>query len=301
VCSARRRELELSQAPTFAADENLSAARRRLGAALATGGKEPADLEARLLVEAATGLNALDLLMRGDEKLGAAADRLTGFAARRLAGEPVNRIIGKTNFFGLDLAVAPDVLDPRSDTEILVEAALEMLARDGLNNPKILDLGIGSGAILCALLDSRSDAFGVGVDLSAQACASATHNLARCGLASRAAVIRGDWTAALAGTFDLIVSNPPYIEHAELSELDQEVRDHDPVLALDGGPDGLAPYRLLANELRRLLRPKGGACLEIGWRQAAGVSAILSDAGWSGVSCRRDHAGRDRVIVVKAA
>lgn len=279
----------------------MSAARRRLSAALAAGGKQPAELEARLLLETATGLNALALLMRGDEKLGSGAGVLTDYAARRLAGEPVSRITGTTNFFGLDLQVAPNVLDPRADTEVLVEAALELLARSGVVSPRLLDLGVGSGAILCALLDARPDAFGVGVDISAWACRAAQQNLARCGLGDRSQVIRGEWTSALAGPFDLIVSNPPYISHAELRELDAEVRDHDPLLALDGGVDGLAPYRRLAPELKSLLTPRGAACFEIGWRQAADVTEILRQAGWGPVERRRDHGGRDRVIIAPTA
>nr|WP_264580577.1 peptide chain release factor N(5)-glutamine methyltransferase [Rhodoblastus acidophilus] len=270
-----------------------------MSAALSAAGKEPADLEARILLGAATGLDALALLTRDAEPLGAAAGRLRGFAARRLAGEPVNRITGSTNFFGLDLLVAPNVLDPRADTEILVETALKLLAKTGATNPRIVDLGVGSGAILCALLDARPDAFGVGVDLSPDACAATQANLARLGLGGRGQVIRGDWTAALSGPFDLVVSNPPYISHAEIAGLDCEVRNHDPLLALDGGPDGLAPYRLLAVELRRLLRPGGVACVEIGWRQASDVSALLRAAGWDAISCRRDHGGRDRVVAME--
>jgi release factor glutamine methyltransferase len=278
----------------------VSAGRRRLAAALAAAGKEPAALEARILLEAATGLDALGLLTRAAEKLGDAAARLEHFAARRLAGEPVNRITGSTNFFGLDLVVAPDVLDPRADTEIIVETVLDLLARRGADSPRILDLGTGSGAILCALLDALPGGFGVGADVSAPACACAAKNLARCGLNSRGKVIRSDWAAALAGGFDVVVSNPPYISHAEIAGLDCEVRDHDPMLALDGGPDGLAPYRHLAGELDRLLRPGGLACFEIGWRQADDVSALFRAAGRRRVSCRRDRGGRDRVIVVEA-
>lgn len=266
---------------------------------MSAGGKQPADLEARLLLETATGLNALALLTRGDEKLGCAAGVLTGYAARRLAGEPVNRIMGTANFFGLDLQIAPNVLDPRADTEILVEAALELLAQKGVDSPLILDIGVGSGAILCAVLDARPDAFGVGVDLSADACRAARDNLARCGLSSRSQVIRGDWTSALSGPFNLIVSNPPYISHAELGELEAEVRDHDPLLALDGGVDGLAPYRRLAPELERLSSPCGAACFEIGWRQADDVEKILRSEGWRHVERRRDHGGRDRVIMAQ--
>ena len=284
----------------FSCQEKIASARRRLASALSAAGKESAALEARILLEAATGLDALALLTRGDDALGGAAESLQTLAGRRLAGEPVNRVTGKTNFFGLDLVVAPNVLDPRADTEILVETALDLLARKGAANPRILDLGVGSGAILCALLNSRPDALGIGVDLSPHACAATRDNLARCGLTSRGKVIRGDWTAALTGPFDLIVSNPPYISHAELAELDEEVRDHDPLLALDGGPDGLAPYRLLSQELRRLLRPGGIACLEIGWRQGVEVAALLRAEDFAQISCRTDHGGRDRVISIES-
>jgi len=286
--------------PLFSPDDTLVVARRRLTGALKTAGKEPAEIEARLLLEAATGLPSLALLTRGDDALGAAAEILENFAARRLAGEPVNRVTGNTNFFGLDLAVAPKVLDPRADTEILVETALALLARTEIEKPQILDLGVGSGAILCALLDARPDAFGIGVDLSPHACAATRDNLARCGLAARGQVIRGDWTAALSGGFDLIVSNPPYISHAEIAELDREVRDHDPMLALDGGADGLAPYRLLAGEFRRLLRSNGVACVEIGWRQGAAVAALFQKQHFAQVSCLKDHGGRDRVIAIES-
>ncbi len=135
-------------------------------------------------------------------------------------------------------------------------------------SPRILDLGTGSGAILCALLEARPDAFGVGVDISRSACALASKNLAHCGFSNRSGVVLGDWALPLAGAFDLIVSNPPYISHDEITSLDHEVLGHDPMLALDGGADGLDAYRRIASELKRLLRHDGGvACLEIGWRQ----------------------------------
>jgi len=297
--SPRERGEGKGSPPLFSSTESLATARRRLTIALSAAGKEPADIEARILMEAATGLSALALLTGGDDRLGgAAAEKLQNFATRRLAGEPVNRVTGTTSFFGLDLAVAPNVLDPRADTEILVEAALDLLARKGVKYPRILDLGVGSGAILCALLTSLPDAVGLGVDLSPHACAATRDNLARNGLAARGNVIRGDWTAALKGPFDLIVSNPPYISHAEIAELAPEVRDHDPLLALDGGPDGLAPYRLFASDLARLLRPGGVVCLEIGWTQGDAVMALLGAAGFQ-VSCRRDHGGRDRVIAAE--
>ncbi len=268
---------------------------------MAAAGKEPAALESRLLVEGATGLTPLALITLADQKLGqGAAILLQQYAARRLASEPINRILGRSGFYGLDLRVEPDVLDPRADTETLVNAALAILDSKNLVRPRILDLGTGSGAILCALLAERSDAYGVGVDLSRSACALARHNLAHCGLGNRSGVICGDWTQSLGGAFDLIVSNPPYLARAEIATLEREVVGFDPLLALDGGEDGLAPYRLIARDLKRILRSGGGAAFEIGWRQGADVVNILETAGFSEASIRRDGGGRDRVVAVRA-
>jgi release factor glutamine methyltransferase len=252
-------------------------------------------------MEEATGSNPLGLMAGADRNLGQdAAGRLEKYAARRLGGEPVSRILGRSGFYGLDLHIGPDVLDPRADTETLVNIALAKLNSKELANPHILDLGTGSGAILSALLDAREDAFGVGVDISATACARARQNLAHCGFSDRSSVICGDWTRALRGQFDLIVSNPPYISQSELAALDREVIAFDPILALDGGTDGLDPYRWIAPELNRLLRPGGAACLEIGWRQAADVTQILKDAGFREARISTDCGGRDRVVAVDA-
>jgi release factor glutamine methyltransferase len=225
---------------------------------------------------------------------------LQEFAARRLSSEPVSRILGKSGFYGLDLHVEPDVLDPRADTETLVSAALALLESQKISHPRVLDLGTGSGAILCAILDARPDSFGIGVDISKSACALAQKNLAHCGLSRRGAVICGDWTQPLLGAFDLIVSNPPYISHDEITSLDHEVIGHDPMLALDGGRDGLEPYRLIAGDMKRLLRRGGAACFEIGWRQAADVADILQTAGYGGAQIKKDNGGRDRVLAIQA-
>jgi release factor glutamine methyltransferase len=279
----------------------VAQARKRLATALAVAGKEPSALESRLLVEGATGLTPLALVTLASRQLGEAPARLLQeFANRRLSSEPVSRILGKNGFYGLDLHVEPDVLDPRADTETLVSAALMQLASQETSCPRILDLGTGSGAILCALLEARPDAFGVGVDISRSACALAFKNLAHCGFSGRSGVIRGDWTQPLVGTFDLIVSNPPYISHDEITSLDHEVVRHDPALALDGGPDGLDAYRRIATELNRLLRRGGAACFEFGWRQAADVTDILAGAGYGGTRILRDNGGRDRVAVVQS-
>jgi release factor glutamine methyltransferase len=267
-----------------------------LATALAAANKEPAQIEARLLLGAATGLPSVALLTDPGRALGKAATTLGGFAARRLAGEPVSRILGRSGFYGLDLQVSPAVLDPRNDTETLVNVALEHLQRTGAQNPRILDLGTGSGAILCALLDSRPDAIGLAVDLSPGACDLARRNLTQCGFAARSSVICGDWAEAVAGAFDLVVSNPPYIASREIDGLDVEVTKFDPMLALDGGADGLTPYRRIAPALPRLLRAGGAVCFEIGWRQALDVTRILAQAGFAGATTHPDGSGRDRVV-----
>jgi release factor glutamine methyltransferase len=291
-----------SVSPKFAANETLGEARKRLATALAAAGKEPAALESRHLMEEATGLTPLALLMESERRLGDdAATLLQLYASRRLAGEPVSRILERSGFYGLNLRVGKEVLDPRADTETLVDAALALLERRKIVNPRILDLGTGSGAVLCALLRCRDDAFGIGVDLSKVACDLTRHNLALCGVSGRSGVICGDWTQALRGPFDLIVSNPPYIASEEIASLESEVAAFDPILALDGGADGLGPYRRIASDLKRLLSRGGGACFEIGWRQAADVSNILAVAGFPCAKVLTDGGKRDRVIAIDAA
>ena len=299
--------MSLSAAPmVFSVDvfstDTVAQARNRLASALAKAGKEPAALEARLLLEGACGLTALELVTRADERLDPdAAARLRLFAERRLAGEPVSRILGQSGFYGLDLLVTPDVLDPRGDTETLVKAALDFAVTRLGPAPRILDLGLGSGAILCALLASLPDAFGVGVDKSPAACAVARINLSRCGLADRSAVFCGNWAGALAGRFDMVVSNPPYIALTEKAELASEVVDHDPPLALYGGPDGLDCYREIAPRLEGLLTPDGGAFFEIGYRQGTVAAALFEGERLAGVHVVKDRSGRDRVVAMRAA
>lgn len=222
-----------------------------------------------------------------------AAERLAQFAARRLAREPVHRILGQRAFWTLDLTISPAVLDPRPDTETLVEAALALAPRPPA---RVLDLGTGSGALLCALLAEWPDAIGVGVDRSVEACRVARHNVEACGFSSRALVIAGDWGEGLAGPFDVVVSNPPYIESAAIPSLDPEVRDHDPRIALDGGVDGLSAYQVIVPLAARLLSPDGLLAVEVGWSQGADVAALLARAGFRDVGGRRDLGGHDRVV-----
>ena len=219
---------------------------------------------------------------------------------RRAAGEPLSRIVGKREFWGLSFAISPHVLDPRPETETIVEAALSILSDRREDPLHILDLGVGSGALLCALLTEFGAARGIGVDISADAADVARGNLQACGLSLRAEIRVGDWTSGLEGRFDLIVSNPPYIPTADLAGLPREVRDFDPWLALDGGIDGLAAYRRIMPESRLLLAPGGWLLAELGAGQAAEVTAIAKQCGFTDVRTYQDLAGVDRVVAIRA-
>jgi release factor glutamine methyltransferase len=256
--------------------------------------------EARISLCAASGLSPVALIIDPGEPLGSAASKVQEVAARRATGEPLSRIVGKREFWGLSFAVTPHVLDPRPETETIVDAALSIL-RDRRKDPlRILDLGIGSGALLCALLTEFGTARGVGVDISADAAGVARGNLQACGLSPRAEIGVGDWTKGLEGRFDLIVSNPPYIPTAELAGLPREVRDFDPWLALDGGIDGLAAYRRILPESRRLLTPGGWLLVELGMGQATDVAAIANQCGFADAVTYEDLAGVDRVVAVRS-
>ena len=228
-----------------------------LAARLKSGSIESAELDARMLVGAGLGLDltgmirAAGRLLTPDE-----SNRLESFARRRLAGEPVARIVGHKEFWGLPLNLSPATLVPRPDTETVVEMALQILrAGARANRPlRIADLGTGSGAILLALLSELPRANGVGTDISAEALQTASGNAARLGLSDRATFIACDYAGGLSGAFDLIVSNPPYIRSADINALAVEVRDHDPRTALDGGADGLDAYRALIPQAARLSR-----------------------------------------------
>ncbi len=228
---------------------------------------------------AASGVSPLSLLSAPEGLLGAAAEKLEQFATRRAAGEPLSRIVGRREFWGLPLAISPDVLDPRPETETIVDAAIALYRHRRPEVLRILDLGVGSGALLCALLSEFPNARGVGVDLSAAAARVALGNIEACGFAGRADVRIGDWAADIGGPFDLIVSNPPYISRDEIAGLPREVREHDPRLALDGGSDGLDAYRAILPGAARLLSPGGWLMVEIGAGQADDVLALARGRG----------------------
>jgi release factor glutamine methyltransferase len=253
-------------------------------------------IDARVLVEAAADATRADII--GDPQRPLTAEQeatLDAYLARRERREPVSHILGRKGFWKIMLGVTPDVLTPRPDTERVVDIALEDFP---LHAPwSVLDLGVGSGAILLAILSERPAAKGLGVDVSEEALAVARDNAAELGLAGRMALLRSDWTTLLDGnSFDLVVSNPPYIASDVISTLDPEVRDHEPRLALEGGPDGLEHYRVLAPEILRVLKPGGRFAVEIGYDQKDAVEALFREAGARDVRTIRDLADRDRVV-----
>ena len=244
--------------------------------------------EAQLALREVAGLSTASLISAPETALGpAAAARLTEFAARRAAGEPLSKIAGRREFWGLTLEVSRDVLDPRPETETLVEAALKALGERRLDPFRILDLGVGSGAILCALLTECPSATGLGVDKSPAAVEIARRNLEACGLASRADVRLGSWTEGVEGPFHLIVSNPPYIRSADIEGLERAVRDFDPRQALDGGSDGLEAYRAIVQASLGLLAPGGRLIVEVGAGQGERCSRSRRD--WASSAARRSE------------
>lgn len=261
---------------------SIGDARRALAARFKAAGIDNPDLDARLLVSAATGLDLTRLIVESGRMLGTSeANTLDAFAARRIAGEPIARILGEQEFWGLRLALAPATLIPRPDTETVVEAALDCVRTmqvDG-GRYRIADLGTGSGAILLALLKELPNATGVGTDLSEETLAIARTNAERHGLADRATFVVTDFAAALDGPFDLVVSNPPYIRSADIAALAIEVRAHDPHLALDGGADGLDAYRAITRQAASMLNPGGALVLEIGIGQESDVTQLMAAAG----------------------
>jgi release factor glutamine methyltransferase len=261
------------------------------------------DLDARLLIGHALGLDHAAMAGAADRKL--TPDEIAAIAelaVRRLGHEPVARIVGCKEFWGLPLKVTPAVLVPRPETETLVEAALAIVDAAGARQrgQRLADLGTGSGALLLALLTELPNASGIGTDRDARALAVAGANAQRLGLAERAHFVACDFGAALTGGFDLVVSNPPYIASAEIATLPPDVREYDPRAALDGGNDGLACYRAIAADAPRLLAPGGHIVVELGIGQAAPVEALLASAGLVAEHVRADLAGIPRALSATA-
>jgi release factor glutamine methyltransferase len=262
--------------------QTIAGARRALTQAFMAAGLERPDLDARVLVGHALGLDHTALAAAAERRLSASEHaRITDLATRRLAREPVARIVGSKEFWGLRFRLTPATLVPRPDTETVVETALAAIDATGprARPAMIADLGTGSGALLLALLSELPHAFGVGTDVSHAALVTAADNARRLSLHPRAAFVVCDFGAALAGRFDVVVSNPPYVASGAIAALAPEVRDHDPRLALDGGADGLAAYRTIGADARRLLAPGGHLIVELGAGGSQEVARLLKAAG----------------------
>jgi release factor glutamine methyltransferase len=279
---------------------------RMVSARFRQAGLETPDLDARLLVLAAAGLSREDYVLDPIRPLPpGAADLIEGFASRRLAREPVSRILRAREFWGRRFAVTPATLDPRPDTETLIEAVLAIVDEEGgRSRPlRLLDLGTGTGCILLTLLAELPQAIGVGVDISPEAVDVARANAESLGLSARAEFHCGDWTASISGSFHWILSNPPYIPSKAIAALDPDVRDYDPRPALDGGEDGFAAYRRIAHEAMAVAAPGAWLALEAGAGQMRQLRDLLVKTGWqqdlSSPRVYADLSGQDRVVVVR--
>jgi release factor glutamine methyltransferase len=282
------------------AAQTVEAARRALTARFRSARIDSAELDARMLVGAVLGLDLTGMITAADRIVSSGESlRLEDFARRRLAGEPVARILGHKEFWGLPLHLSPATLVPRPDTETVVELALELLRADGASNRplRIADLGTGSGAILLALLSELPGAHGFGTDISAEALQTARSNAARAGLTDRATFMACDYATGLSGPFDLIVSNPPYIRSADIGGLAAEVRDYDPIASLDGGADGLDAYRALIPQAAGLLAPGGALVVEAGEGQSPEIEGLMTAAGLTPAGApKADLAGIQRAV-----
>ncbi|TIQ22760.1 MAG: peptide chain release factor N(5)-glutamine methyltransferase [Mesorhizobium sp.] len=274
----------------------LKAARARLAAAAVA---DPA-LDARLIVEHFSGTTRTQAI--ADPEYSVDADAIAAIDAalrRRIAGEPVHRIIGHREFYGLRLSLSPETLEPRPDTETLVEAVLPFVktTAERQGECRILDLGTGTGAIALALLSAVPTAVATGVDISPGALATAMRNAGELGLAGRFQVLESDWFEKVFGRYHVIAANPPYIASIDIENLQDEVRDFDPRQALDGGVDGLSPYRIIAAEAAGFLEAEGSIAVEIGHTQRKEVTGIFSSAGYMPAGVFRDFGGNERVLI----
>jgi release factor glutamine methyltransferase len=264
---------------------------------LAAAGVEEPRREARLLLALVLAQPAASLIVASDRDIStAAAEQFAALVERRVGHEPYARIAGKREFWSLDFLLSPDTLDPRPDSETVIEAALALIP-DRSAPLEILDFGTGSGALLLALLSELPNAQGMGIDILPGAVATARRNAAALGLAERTSFAAGSWGNGRQKKADVILANPPYINSVELMNLAPEVRRFDPHRALDGGIDGLLAYHELAPDLARLLKSTGFAVCEIGAGQGAAVAAIMADVGLESLASHRDLAGIERCLV----
>ncbi len=263
---------------------------------LKDAGIDQPSIDARLMLEVAANVTRTEIVTDPYRELTAEQEAtLEDYLSRRARREPVSHIIGRKGFWKILLQVNKNVLTPRPETEVIVDEVLKAFPE--AMPFSMLDLGVGSGTILLAVLAERPAAKGLGIDASSEALAVARDNAASLDLNTRAAFMHGDWTAGLGdASFDLVVSNPPYIPTADIETLEPEVRDHEPRLALDGGADGLDAYRLLAPEILRVLKPAGMFAVEIGFDQSKAVEALFREAGAQEVKTIKDLSTHDRVV-----
>ena len=280
-------------------DAKLPVLLREVARLLSTANIENAAGEARLLVAHATGLTRTDLVAQPDKKISPeTATLLAALVERRMAREPMSHLIGRRGFWTLEFAVGPAVLDPRPDSETLVEAALDQFP-DKLTAMSVLDLGTGSGCLLLSVLSERPSAWGMGIDLSSDALAVAARNAADAELGGRARFLCGNWGQAIAGSFDLILCNPPYIQSGEIEGLAPEVANFEPYLALDGGISGYDAYREVGPEIARLLAPDGAAVVEAGAGQMSEIARLFSASALRVQEVRKDLGGIERAAIFR--
>ncbi len=277
---------------SFVLSDELRQATNRLRDA----GIEGAATDVRLLIGAAAGLSPEDMLRDSDLKLSPdQKTRVETMIRRRADREPVSRILGRREFHSLSFEVTPATLDPRPDSEVIVEAAIDY-ARIMGGEPTILDIGTGTGCLLLSTLVALPDATGIGTDIDPEAIAVARRNADSLGCTSRLQFQTVDWLSGVEGRFDIVLSNPPYIPSGDIADLAPEVSQYDPRTALDGGPDGLDAYHVLADRIPKILSPSGVTLMEIGAGQADNVTGLFAAAGWHPLESRADLAGHDRCL-----
>lgn len=269
---------------------------------LASAGVADPLTDARVLIGEALGFSLTDFVLNGARVVSDdEAKRIDPMIARRERGEPVHRILGHREFYGLDFLLSPGTLEPRPDTEVLVDAVLPHLRKVVLEkgSASILDMGIGTGAICLSLLHAVPGVTGVGSDISQDALKTAGLNAERHGLGARFETVMSDWFKNISGRFDIILSNPPYIRTDVIDTLDREVREFDPLAALDGGADGLLPYRIIAEKAVDFLENSGVVGVEIGYDQMADVTAIFASNGYDCIDRVKDYGGNDRALIFR--
>ena len=285
----------------FRADQSIADALATLAGMFSDAGIETPQRDARFLLQGLLGIDGAQLLSGSARMLGGeAADRISDAARRRLACEPVSRILGRREFYGRDFLVTPDVLDPRPDTEAVIELALETIESSGLSGQpiSIADIGTGSGILIVTLLAELPNARGLATDVSPAALEIACRNAEALGVGDRVRFVATSGLDGCGGDFDLVISNPPYISTEEITGLGRDVRDFDPLLALDGGPDGLDVYREIARNISKLKRPSR-IVLEVGATQADAVEAIIAAFGARRLGRREDLGGHTRAVALE--